>query len=328
MIKKNQIVKKSSITLGTLGILLATSIVPIAHSGNTFADSTKSLAQSALSQVNDQSSINTYNLTLHIGDSWTFNNNLDTGSNKDDTVIDFSIEPTSSTIGGMSTLLGTKFTFDVQDPTGILVNGKVIKAGTFQVQYHFGINLQKTAKATITVLPNTFSAKDSTMYTNEPWQPSDNFTGGLDLKRVTVTGTVDTYTPGVYPITYSYAGQSKTVNVTVKENKAEILTRNLTLHVGDAWSTYDNFAGYIDREGNPSTFGNNVHVSQDLITNVFHQFGTELENNAQVLQGGKVVKPGQFSITYTIYGSTISTDGTSSSSYPFRSATATITVLP
>ena len=212
---------------------MVTSVVPNAHSAHVFADSTKAIANSLVSINQDSSLIYTNNLTLHIGDSWKFNDNLDTGSNKTgDKLIDFTVEPSSSTIGGMKTLSGTEFSYDVQDPTGILVNGKVVTAGTFQVRYHYGIALQNIATATIIVLPHTFSAKDSPIYANEPWTPSDNFTGGLDLKLVTVIGTVDTFTPGVYPIIYNYAGQSKTVNVTVKDNKIGILTRNLTLHVG------------------------------------------------------------------------------------------------
>ena len=102
--------------------------------------------------------------------------------------------------------------------------------------------------------------------------------------------------------------------------------------LGDTWNVYDNFAGYIDREGNVSTFDTNFHVTQDIFKKFAPKNGHsfQLTNEVNILQGNKVVKPGQFSVTYTIFGSTLSTDGniSSSFSYPFRSSTGTITVLP
>ncbi|MDG4968233.1 bacterial Ig-like domain-containing protein [Lactococcus lactis] len=334
--------------------MLAAPIVPIIHNGHAFADglqssndipqnvqvgqdntspevttgaktvsgtvapgSTNSTAGPASAQVTDLSSIKTRVHLLHIGDSWKFTDNLDRGTSIDGRTIDLVDDPNSHTIAGISSLLGG-FTFDVKDPTGVLVNGKAVNAGTFQVNYHFGIDLKKTETVIITVLPNSFNAIDSTIYEGEPWTPADNFPGGRDVSTVTVTGTVNTRQPGVYPITYSFAGYSKTINVTVKENKIGIITQNTTLHVGDTWDSNSNIAGYINQEGN---FTNSIELKTG--------FNTSFPDNNGILVGdNKVVKPGQFTVVYTIYGGTISADGTVSSTYPFRSATATVTVLP
>ena len=70
----------------------------------------------------------------------------------------------------------------------------------------------------------SITAHDSTIYVGDNWQARDNFDSAqdrdgnpLDFSKITVSGTVDTSQPGVYPVVYSYEGLEEKVNVTVKE---------------------------------------------------------------------------------------------------------------
>ncbi|WP_170174660.1 bacterial Ig-like domain-containing protein, partial [Lactococcus lactis] len=77
----------------------------------------------------------------------------------------------------------------------------------------------------------TLTTKDSTIDEGSTWTAADNFTGGtsstgtvLTINDVTVTGTVDTSTPGVPSVTYTYtdpttgASVSSVANITVNDS--------------------------------------------------------------------------------------------------------------
>ncbi|TYU80724.1 cell surface protein [Listeria monocytogenes] len=72
-------------------------------------------------------------------------------------------------------------------------------------------------------VPATIKAHDSTIYVGDKWSAEDNFDSAVNsvgaavsFDDVEVEGTVDTTKAGVYPVTYSFAGESLTINVTVK----------------------------------------------------------------------------------------------------------------
>ncbi|EEA7535926.1 cell surface protein [Listeria monocytogenes] len=72
-------------------------------------------------------------------------------------------------------------------------------------------------------VPATIKAHDSTIYVEDKWSAEDNFDSAVNsvgaavsFDDVEVEGTVDTTKAGVYPVTYSFAGESVTINVTVK----------------------------------------------------------------------------------------------------------------
>ncbi|EFR88458.1 cell wall surface anchor family protein [Listeria marthii FSL S4-120] len=72
-------------------------------------------------------------------------------------------------------------------------------------------------------VPATIKAHDSTIYVGDNWTAadnfdsvSDNFGAAVSFDDVTVEGTVDTTIAGVYPVTYRFAGESITIQVTVK----------------------------------------------------------------------------------------------------------------
>ncbi|WP_259748575.1 beta strand repeat-containing protein, partial [Lactococcus lactis] len=73
---------------------------------------------------------------------------------------------------------------------------------------------------TYAAIQPTLTTKDSTIDEGSTWTSADNFTGGtsstgtdLTIDDITVDGTVDTSTPGLYTVTYSYT--DPTTNVTV-----------------------------------------------------------------------------------------------------------------
>ncbi|MBC2084099.1 bacterial Ig-like domain-containing protein [Listeria marthii] len=72
-------------------------------------------------------------------------------------------------------------------------------------------------------VPATIKAHDSTIYVGDNWTAadnfdsvSDNFGAAVSFDDVTVEGTVDTTIAGVYPVTYRFAGESITIQVTVQ----------------------------------------------------------------------------------------------------------------
>ncbi|WP_409541096.1 bacterial Ig-like domain-containing protein, partial [Enterococcus gallinarum] len=82
------------------------------------------------------------------------------------------------------------------------------KAGSYQVTYKNG-NAESVATITVVSDQATVVAKDSTLYVGDSWQAEDNFVSATDkdgkavsIADVTVTGTVDTTTPGKYEVSY------------------------------------------------------------------------------------------------------------------------------
>ncbi|WP_120139192.1 BspA family leucine-rich repeat surface protein, partial [Listeria monocytogenes] len=68
------------------------------------------------------------------------------------------------------------------------------------------------------------NVKDSTLMVGDTWNPADNFVSGLDnagdpvdFNAITVTGSVDTTQPGLYPVDYSNGGVTSTATITVLE---------------------------------------------------------------------------------------------------------------
>lgn len=85
----------------------------------------------------------------------------------------------------------------------------------------------KTNSQTVTyvykTIPASIKAHDSTMNVGDTWSAKDNFDSAVDslgvavpFDEVKVDGSVDTTKAGVYPVTYSFAGDSVTIKVTVK----------------------------------------------------------------------------------------------------------------
>ncbi|MBF8807311.1 MAG: bacterial Ig-like domain-containing protein [Enterococcus lacertideformus] len=72
----------------------------------------------------------------------------------------------------------------------------------------------------------TINARDSTIYVGENWQPEDNFISATNIDgqaisfedpAISIEGSVDTATPGVYPVIYKNHTAQKKITVTVKK---------------------------------------------------------------------------------------------------------------
>lgn len=78
-------------------------------------------------------------------------------------------------------------------------------------------------------------AHDSTIPVGSTWKPIDNFDSAiddegnpLDFSQITVTGTVNTSQPGVYPIVYSFNGTEKKIHVTVEGGIELLVPSNIS----------------------------------------------------------------------------------------------------
>lgn len=292
MVRKSNLAKMTSLTLGTVGILGLTVAVPIGSSA--FAD-TSSSPVSLQKRDTDKSTFEVKNLTLHVGDNWSEFDNITGVINPDGEHVAWDVN--------LATSLGELPQVTTANAEGILSNGKVIGPGRFTVTYWFGVP-EKSVSSTVTVIPVVnLTAKDSTIYTTDHWNPEDNFTGGtedgspIDFSKVKVTGTVDTTKAGTYPITYSYYDTTTTINVTVKTDQTTITAIDLTLHVGDTWNVYDNITGYIDKDG--------VHHSWDFNDHSYINaggFNTELapEGDPSIWNPttSKFIRPGYYIMIY------------------------------
>ncbi|MBC1694940.1 cell surface protein, partial [Listeria welshimeri] len=151
----------------------------------------------------DLTAVNAHDSTLYIGDTWTAADNFDSALNKEGTAVPFSDV----------TVTGT-------------VNTNI--AGTYPVTYAYN-GVSKTINVTVKDILTAVNAHDSTIYTEDTWTAEDNFDSAMDkdgnsvpFTDVTVSGTVETNKPGVYPVTYTYDGVSNTINVTVKDKLTAI----------------------------------------------------------------------------------------------------------
>lgn len=123
----------------------------------------------------------------------------------------------------------------------------------------------KTAEVTIQVTVaqdlTEVNAHDSTLYVGDTWTAADNFDSALNkdgntvpFADVTVSGTVNTSVAGTYPVTYTYNGVSKIINVTVKDKLTAVNAHDSSIYTGDTWTAADNFDSALDKDGNPVTF--------------------------------------------------------------------------
>ncbi|MFC6314499.1 bacterial Ig-like domain-containing protein [Lapidilactobacillus achengensis] len=106
------------------------------------------------------------------------------------------------------------------------------------------------------------NAHDSAIYVGDGWKAADNFDSAVGVDGQTpvawsdikVTGKVDLKKPGTYPITYTSASAETTINVTVKENRAQIEVRDQTIAFGTKWDPAAAFVSAYDRDGRGLSF--------------------------------------------------------------------------
>lgn len=150
------------------------------------------------------------------------------------------------------------------------------QGGTYPLTY--SVNKDgKTAEVTIQVTVakdlTAVNAHDSTIYVGDTWTAADNFDSALNKEGdivpftdVAITGTVNTSLAGTYPVTYSYNGISKQINVVVKDKLTAVNAHDSTIYTSDAWTAADNFDSALDKDGNPVDFAD-VTVTGTVNTN-------------------------------------------------------------
>lgn len=143
--------------------------------------------------------------------------------------------------------------------------------GQYSVTYRYvdraGNVATKTIQVTVTKPQSGLNVHDTELIAGPKtsWQPADNFISATDvdgqaisLQNITVEGTVQTETPGDYPVTYHFTDSrgneyAKTITVHVAASQAALKTKDSTVQVGDHWQASDNVAIAKDANGQPVT---------------------------------------------------------------------------
>ncbi|EHH7705642.1 DUF5011 domain-containing protein [Listeria monocytogenes] len=219
--------------------------------------------------------INGHDSSIYVGEAWTAADNFDNAVDKDGKPVSFA-------------------DIKVKEEPKVDVN----KAGRYQITYNYD-GASTTVTLTVKEIKTAINAHDSILYIDDNWSAKDNFDSARDkdgnivsFNDVQVLGTVDTSQAGTYPITYVYAGITKTIQVIVKHPKTAVRAHDSVIYVGDNWKAQDNWDNTLDKAGQKVKW-------KDI---------TVKENPAV-----DVTKPGVYEVTY---------------SYDGISATINVTVKP
>ncbi|MFR1799778.1 MAG: bacterial Ig-like domain-containing protein [Enterococcus casseliflavus] len=209
----------------------------------------------------DLSTIDAKDSTIYVGDEWHAEDNFVSATDKHGNAMTFS---------------------------EITVNGEVdtSKVGTYEVKYMNG-NVSETATITVVANQETVTAKDSTLYVGDAWTAADNFLSATDkdgntvtITEVTITGEVDTDTPGEYQVIYRNGKAEATATITVLADQTSVKVKDSTLYVGDDWHAVDNFVSATDKTGANVPFSG-VTVSGTVDTSKEGQYPVVYQNGNQ-----------------------------------------------
>ena len=171
--------------------------------------------------------------------------------------------------------------------SGVKVSGAVNtkKTGTYTITYSYS-GITKTATVTVVGVP-TLNVKNTTIAMGTKWTAAQNFVSASTaqgvaqaLTGVKVSGSVNTAKAGNYPITYSYAGITKTATVTVK-NMTALDVKNVTY---SQFGTWNNSLAFTSAK---NASGAAVALSQVKVTGSVN-----------------TAKTGQYTLTYSYGGIT------------------------
>ncbi|EAC9864814.1 DUF5011 domain-containing protein, partial [Listeria monocytogenes] len=186
-----------------------------------------------------QTAVNAHDSVLYAGDKWDAADNFDSAVDKDGKPVAYQ----ELTVSEMPTV-------DTQTP------------GVYQVTYSYD-GVSTTINVTVEPRQTNVEVHDSTIYAGDKWSPKDNFDQAKDKQGnavpfadVTVTGSVDTKTPGTYEVSYVYDGVKGIAHITVLPNQAQITVQDSTIHKGDTWKAQDNFVQATNRDGKTISFSN------------------------------------------------------------------------
>ncbi|TXK47387.1 BspA family leucine-rich repeat surface protein [Lactococcus sp. dk322] len=134
------------------------------------------------------------------------------------------------------------------------------RVGRYKVSYSLG-GVVKNAFVNVLENQESIEAKDSNIYVNDTWNPTDNFISAkskdgntVDFNDIIVDGNVDTNKAGNYEVIYINNGASKQITVTVLENSESLSTKDLTIFEGDDWTGADHFIDAKAKDGSSLSF--------------------------------------------------------------------------
>ncbi|NLS38371.1 DUF5011 domain-containing protein [Fructobacillus tropaeoli] len=192
--------------------------------------------------------------------------------------------PTASWSTAQSFLSAVNANGQQADLTQMTVTGKVDTKtpGTYPVTYSYkdsnGQIITKSANVHVVPTKSSLQAQSSTIWVGSQWQAINNLVSATDAdgnplesKDIQVTGSVDTETPGIYHITYSYTDVSgkaynQPVTVTVLADQSSVAAKDSSVFIGEPWSTANSFVSATDEYGhsvplNQVTVSGNVDVN-------------------------------------------------------------------
>ncbi|MBF2482366.1 bacterial Ig-like domain-containing protein, partial [Listeria seeligeri] len=192
-----------------------------------------------VSVKNPQTAIYAHDSVVYTGDTWTAKDNFDRAIDKAGNAVaykDVTVEDAADV--------------DLATP------------GTYSVTYRYA-GISKVVQITVKPRLTKVESHDSTIYAGDTWQAKDNFDAATNKKGdnvkladVTVTGQVDTQTPGTYEVTYRYDGVTSVSHVTVLQNHAKIIVHDSKLQLNGKWDAKDNFVSAMSRTGSEIPLSN------------------------------------------------------------------------
>ncbi|HHP9139119.1 TPA: bacterial Ig-like domain-containing protein [Listeria monocytogenes] len=195
--------------------------------------------------LENKEGISAHDSTIYVGDAWDAKDNFDSAFDKDGNAVD--LEDVTVT----------------ENPTV-----DTTKAGAYEVTYKYG-KVSKKITLTVKAKLTAVNAHDSAIYVGDAWSAEDNFDSALDkdgnsvaFADIEVKGTVDTDKAGTYPVTYTYDGVSKTINIQVKDILTAVNAHDSEIYVGDSWDAKDNFDSAQDKDGNTVDW-KDINVSEN-----------------------------------------------------------------
>lgn len=175
-----------------------------------------------------------------------------------------------ATDGAGNELAGSDLAIMITDSDGNTVSD-FTKPGTYTVTYTFMTRAGETYTTTSTIVVSnkaSLDVQDSELTAGDPWQAENNFVSGtddngdaLDFSQVTVSGTVDTSTPGTYEVTYTYKDSngnliSKVATVTVKAKDTDTSDNGDGDNNGNTGNGNNNGNGDTDTDDNNNSGSN------------------------------------------------------------------------
>ncbi|MDR0200147.1 MAG: bacterial Ig-like domain-containing protein [Streptococcaceae bacterium] len=128
----------------------------------------------------------------------------------------------------------------IQNSTAVVTSSAVISASglsSYSTSPASLANSSDSNQTSTSVTTSSLKVQNVNLNTGDTWNPANAFVSGTDtngnsisFSAVEVSGTVDTATPGVYTLTYTYSSISETVYVVVSDPSVQVKTTDAFLY--------------------------------------------------------------------------------------------------